>query len=272
MARFNTLAVRSVSGILFAIVIVASLMAGSMASAAVFFVITAIGLVEYYRMMGKQPGLKPRYTAGYLFGLGIYVAVYFLAKGTLDISILLLLPLLLVILFTTELLYLEKNVMVNIGVTIGGWLYVVMPFSMMHLITHFDGQYNWHLIIGIFCLLWMNDTGAYFTGNFLGKHKLYEKVSPNKTIEGLIGGIACAMISAVPVHAIFPDVDMRTWLVLSVIVSVTANAGDLFESMLKRTSGVKDSGDILPGHGGVLDRFDGLLFLIPAVVAYLKII
>ncbi len=263
--------IRSISGILFAFIVVSSLVAGTYAAGIIFFVFSALGLVEFYRMMGKQPGLNPRYTAGYLIGMSTYVLIWLVAGGKADVKWFWLLPCLVVLMLFMELLYRERNVIINISITVAGWFYVVLPFALLHIISFHGTEYSYHLTIGIFCILWLNDSGAYFVGRWLGKHKLYEKVSPNKTIEGLIGGIAISALSTFALVAIFPEIPHRQWLIIAVLVAVLANAGDLFESLLKRTSGVKDSGNILPGHGGVMDRFDGLFFVLPFIVAYLKL-
>ncbi len=222
-------------------------------------------------MMGKQPGLNPRYTAGYLIGISTYVLIWLVANGNADEKLFWLLPCLVVLMLFMELLYRERNVIINISITVAGWFYVVLPFALLHIISYHGAEYSYHLTIGIFCILWLNDSGAYFVGRWIGKHKLYEKVSPNKTIEGLVGGIAISALSTFALVAIFPEIPHRQWLVIAVLVAVLANAGDLFESLLKRTSGVKDSGNLLPGHGGVMDRFDGLFFVLPFIVAYLKL-
>jgi phosphatidate cytidylyltransferase len=128
------------------------------------------------------------------------------------------------------------------------------------------------LPIGFFFILWANDTAAYFVGRFLGKNKLYEKVSPNKTWEGLFGGVAFAIFFGW-LFAKYVDVlPSSQWMWIAAIIAVFGNLGDLFESHLKRSYGVKDSGKIIPGHGGVLDRFDGLLLALPLVIFYIKFI
>jgi len=263
--------IRSISGLLFAFIVVAGFVAGSLAVGVIFFLFSALGLVEFYRMMGKQPGLNPRYTAGYLVGMSTYVMIYLAADGRMDIRWFWLLPCLVVLMLFMELIYREKNVIINISITVAGWFYVVLPFALLHVISHVGETYSYVLPIGIFCLLWINDSGAYFVGRWIGKHKLYEKVSPNKTIEGLFGGILFSVIATFGLVEVFPGTDHSQWLILSLLIAVLANSGDLFESLLKRTSGVKDSGNILPGHGGVLDRFDGLFFVLPFIVAYLKL-
>lgn len=126
-------------------------------------------------------------------------------------------------------------------------------------------------IVGMIFFIWLNDTGAYFVGSFFGKHKFYEKISPNKTWEGTLGGIAFCIGLSFVVASMFPQLAQIHWIAISVIVAVFGTLGDLVESMLKRLAGVKDSGSLMPGHGGVLDRFDSLFFATPFVFCYLAL-
>jgi phosphatidate cytidylyltransferase len=142
---------------------------------------------------------------------------------------------------------------------------------MINLLPVVSGYYEWSLPVGYFLILWANDTGAYFIGKKFGKNKLYQQVSPNKTWEGLIGGVLLAVAVAILISQYFTVTDMQHWIVVGLIVGVFGNLGDLFESHLKRNYHVKDSGSIIPGHGGVLDRFDGLLISLPVVIAYFKL-
>jgi phosphatidate cytidylyltransferase len=132
--------------------------------------------------------------------------------------------------------------------------------------------YNFHYVLGIILLIWASDVGAYLVGSLIGKHKLFERISPGKTWEGTIGAfilnIGCAFIIA----NWFPELALKHWIVISILVSVFGSIGDLVESMFKRQAGIKDSGKIMPGHGGILDRFDSLLFVSPFVYAYLSLI
>ncbi|MBK9193965.1 MAG: phosphatidate cytidylyltransferase [Flavobacteriales bacterium] len=142
---------------------------------------------------------------------------------------------------------------------------VAVPFALLTHLVAIDP----HLMIGIMILLWTNETGAYLTGKFFGKHKMIPSISPKKTWEGLFGGIGFTVLFAWFLHMAWPLVGLEHWLAIAVIVAVLSTLGDLLESALKRARGVKDAGDLLPGHGGILDRFDGLLLVAPGVWAYL---
>jgi phosphatidate cytidylyltransferase len=147
-------------------------------------------------------------------------------------------------------------------------LLVGIPFGMLtHLFVHGSGQF-----IGFMVILWTNDTGAYLVGRAIGRHKLLEAVSPGKTVEGFIGGVALSLVVAYFLAAQLPFMPLAHWLAVGAIISITATLGDLLESAFKRARGVKDSGTLLPGHGGLLDRFDGLLLAAPAVVLYMHLV
>ena len=149
-----------------------------------------------------------------------------------------------------------------------GLVYLALPLSFLGLMPVLDGGKWWLLFMLV--VVWANDTCAYFTGKFLGKHKLSPEISPKKTLEGAAGGILGGAVAAV-LFGYFADLGHEAWkiFVLSLLVGVVAMIGDLAESFYKRSAGVKDSGSIFPGHGGVLDRIDSLVFVIPLVFFYL---
>ena len=169
----------------------------------------------------------------------------------------------------------EKPVQ-DLSFTILGILYSAIPFSILNKLvclgeTEMFGVpvYNPHLILGPILLIWASDSFAYLVGSMIGKRKLYEKISPGKTWEGTIGGGVLTLASSYIVAGWFPEIQFVHWLVISILVVVFGTIGDLFESLLKRRAGIKDSGKIMPGHGGILDRFDSLIFVTPFVYLYL---
>ena len=140
------------------------------------------------------------------------------------------------------------------------------------MLAFITGSYNHGIPLGFMLMLWANDTGAYIMGKSFGKHKLFERVSPGKTWEGLAGGILSAVVAAGVIARYFTVLDTWQWLCVALIISVFGTFGDLVESLFKRSRQIKDSGAILPGHGGLLDRFDGLLLAAPIVFVFLKLI
>jgi len=157
--------------------------------------------------------------------------------------------------------------------------YILLPFIFITKISFGINDYNPKIIIGLFILIWTNDTFAYLVGKSIGKHKLYEKVSPKKTIEGFIGGILFAVFAGflisklyIKPSASFSEKSILIWTIIAVIVGVFGTIGDLIESKFKRIAGVKDSGAIMPGHGGVLDRLDSVIFVSPIIFLFYQIL
>jgi phosphatidate cytidylyltransferase len=138
------------------------------------------------------------------------------------------------------------------------------------LIKKLESGFQYELILGFFIILWANDTGAYLAGTAIGKNLLASKISPKKTWEGLIGGILVSLLTAFILSKFYESLNLLQWLCASIIISLPAIIGDLFESYLKRKANVKDSGNLLPGHGGFLDRFDALLFAAPVYYFYIR--
>ena len=146
---------------------------------------------------------------------------------------------------------------------------MAVPFALLNVCVYINGYYSYQIILGLLFIIWASDTGAYFAGPKFGKTKLFERVSPKKSWEGSIGGTIAALVMAAIIATFYNDLFFWEWLVLSVITVVTATYGDLVESLFKRSIAIKDSGTVIPGHGGFLDRFDGLLLSAPFILAYL---
>jgi len=248
---------------------------------AFFAVVGFIGLYEFYKLSEKL-NAKPNKIVGYLFYILVTMSVFFtmiyiehiteFIQGT-SLFIILLLP---SILFIVELFKKDGSIK-DIAYTFMGLVYVLIPCLMIMCLVdysqyHQQGAFYPFKVLGMIFFVWINDTGAYLVGSFFGKHKLYERISPNKTWEGTLGGIAlCIALSFVVANILNPHWPLIHWVVISVIVAVFGTLGDLVESMLKRMAGVKDSGKLMPGHGGVLDRFDSLFFATPFVFCYLAL-
>lgn len=150
--------------------------------------------------------------------------------------------------------------------------YIVLPFVFLTKIPVVNNQFIPSIIIGIFILIWTNDTFAYLVGKSIGKNKLFERISPKKTIEGFVGGLIFAIIAGVLLSKYYVSMPIFQWILIAVIVSVFGTLGDLIESKFKRIAGVKDSGTIMPGHGGIYDRLDSIIFVSPFVFLFFKII
>jgi phosphatidate cytidylyltransferase len=166
----------------------------------------------------------------------------------------------------------ERKPFTNIAFTFLGIVYVAVPFVLLNVAVFRDGSYNYQVILGALLILWASDTGAYFAGTRFGKRKLFERISPKKTWEGFVGGAVLALIFAWGCSLYLHSLRPQDWIIVGVLIIVGGTFGDLIESLLKRSIEIKDSGDSLPGHGGFLDRFDGLLISAPFIAAYLKLV
>ena len=157
--------------------------------------------------------------------------------------------------------------------------YITLPFIFIVKISFGTNDYNPKIIIGLFVLIWTNDTFAYLVGKSIGKHKLFERVSPKKTIEGFLGGVVFAILAGfliskfyIQPNPAFSNKSILIWTIIAIIVSVFGTIGDLIESKFKRIAGVKDSGSIMPGHGGILDRLDSVIFVAPIIFLFYQIL
>ena len=157
--------------------------------------------------------------------------------------------------------------------------YVILPFFFITKISFGIKEYNPKIIIGLFIIIWTNDTFAYIVGKSIGKHKLLERISPKKTIEGFLGGILFSILAGVLISRYyinpspaFSEKSIQIWVTIAIIASVIGTLGDLIESKFKRIAGVKDSGKIMPGHGGILDRLDSVIFVAPFVFLFYQIL
>ncbi|MBT8196211.1 MAG: CDP-archaeol synthase [Bacteroidia bacterium] len=166
----------------------------------------------------------------------------------------------------------SNSILKIIASTALGIIYCIIPFYLLNASGNliFITQYQYELILGFFIILWASDTGAYLVGTAIGKHKLAPKISPKKSIEGLAGGLLTALLAAFIFSKFYTILRLQDWLIVSMVIAIPGVFGDLLESYLKRKANVKDSGNLLPGHGGFLDRFDALLLAAPCYFFYLK--
>ena len=268
---------RLVTAVIFVIIMIAGLYTGPYTFSLLFFIITAGCLWEFFGMTLDRHTRRDRWrkVIGIALGLVPFLLVMPWSLGYvtdpetfIQLSSLLFAPFVFTI-FIYELYSRSEDPFVNIGFMILGLFYIGVPFALLGFIA-FDGpMFYYRVVFGILLLTWVNDTGAYLVGSQIGKTPLFPRHSPNKTWEGTIGGVVTCLIFGYILHLIFHEMGLWPWLVLALIVSVFGGLGDLVESMLKRSVGVKDSGNLLPGHGGLLDRFDAFIFAIPFAAAFI---
>jgi phosphatidate cytidylyltransferase len=228
-----------------------------------------MGLFEFYNITCTN---LPRFVrwAGYLFTFFLFAAIYSGEHLVIPVIVAFLAFVPMIFIMLTQPVPSRQNT-ADIGKAILGPVYVGLPLVMLlHIARHYPGKGNFWIFF-LLVVVFANDTGAFYFGSFFGKHKFYEAMSPGKTWEGAIGGGICSVLAAFWFLRIFRlhPLDLSI-LCLVLVISVLVPIGDLAESMLKRAHGVKDSGKILPGHGGILDRIDGLLFSTPVLYLFLN--
>ncbi len=269
MSTFNNLIQRTFSGLIFISIVIVSILWHPYAFAVVFFAAIFLGLYEFYKMTYKPETIEINVIVGTLGGMILFANGFLHAYGLTSPMIYSTYAFYLIIVFIAELFRKKANPINNWAYYFLGQIYVAIPFSLLNYIIFIQGYQPW-LLLALFITLWVNDTGAYITGMLFGKHKLFERVSPKKTWEGFIGGAVFALISGYVLSRFITDISLWQWLVFSEIVVIFGTLGDLSESLLKRTENVKDAGKLIPGHGGILDRFDSMILAAPVIWIYLS--
>jgi len=267
----KNLIIRSLAGIVFVAVTLGSLLSGKYGFA-LFFLLVLIGaLAEFYNLT-KKTEVSPGKPEGILTGMILFIISFFVASGTWPAKAYLILFPLLLFFFIAELYRKKEHPMENIAAGILGVGYVAVPISLATLIVfNRENNYSPDLMIALLALIWIYDSGAYLFGVSMGRHRLFERISPKKSWEGAIGGVLVTLAASFFI-ARYTGVGLIHWLVMTLLVVVISTFGDLSESLLKRQFGLKDSGQLIPGHGGLLDRFDSLLFAVPVFVCYLELV
>jgi phosphatidate cytidylyltransferase len=259
---------RSISGLLFAAVLLGAIVLSPWSFALLFALFSVFILNEFYQL-SKKAGISPQRIVGLVIGGLTFCLTYLHVLGIISVNLIAVILSTLFVIPAIELFRAKKNALENMAVTLLGILYVVGPLSLFNFFVFpdfpADSKYDPTLLIFLFILIWAYDSGAYLFGVTFGKHRLFERISPKKSWEGFFGGWFLALVCAAVLQHYFPTFDLMILLLIATIVTVTGTFGDLVESMIKRNLGVKDSGKFLPGHGGLLDRFDSILFASPFV-------
>ncbi len=258
----NNLAIRSITGLLFGTVVIGSILCGPYTLIATFSTFMLLGLLEFYRLFKDHSSLKISKEIGVFIGAFIFTILVGISMGILPILCISFIFPLFFTLVLVELWKKEVNPLLNIALLVFGIIYVVLPFYLAVDLSIGNTSYM-PKVIGMFLLIWTNDTFAYLTGRLMGKTKLFERISPNKTWEGTIGGALFTILFAYIIGQYINEGETFFWMISAAIIIPGAIFGDLLESLFKRSLNLKDSGNILPGHGGILDRFDAALFTIP---------
>lgn len=279
-SKQKNLITRSITGILYVAIMVTGFLQ-SVNMIVVFALITGLATWEFTGLVNEYKHVNVNRLITTVAGVYFFLAVAGVNSGAIQTNAVFVPYLLTIIYLFISGLYTKSSDSVNDwAYTMLSQMYIALPLSTINVIAFrqaADGlNYYYYLLpLSIFIFLWTNDTGAYCTGSLFGKHKLFPRISPAKSWEGSIGGGILVLIVASIMYYIesqgenLSGLNLIEWLGLGLVVVVFGTLGDLVESLLKRTLGIKDSGNILPGHGGILDRFDSSLMAIPASVVYL---
>ena len=260
---------RTISGAIFISIIIASILLHSYAFVAVFVVVCIWCVCEFQQLTNTQPNVNVNTWVAAFGGAFLFVCSYLYASGTISYKWIYAIYIIYVMtVFVWELYRKQPNPINNWAYFILGQMYVAVPLSLLNFIL-FTTDYAPILLLSVFVIIWVNDTGAYLCGVTFGKHRLFERISPKKSWEGFIGGAIFSLAAGYVFSLFIPEISLLHWFILTEIIVVFGTFGDLSESLLKRTLNIKDSGNAIPGHGGLLDRFDSMLFAAPAVFVYL---
>lgn len=265
--------IRAISGILYGVLIIASLVIDNELLFDILFgLIAVLGIHEFNHLMSAE-GRNIEKSLDAVGGLLLFLVpvIWVIGGSTLGIGLYLAY---LVARLVVQLYIKPGNPLTSLSASLMGQVYVALPLSILSSLYHFVGQY---MVLAMFAFIWISDTGAYMVGCLIGKHRLFERISPKKSWEGFFGGLGLSIIIAALAARFIPDgyvllSGYAQWIVFAVLVTIFSTWGDLCESLIKRTVGVKDSGKLIPGHGGILDRIDSLLLVSLAVGALILMI
>ena len=275
----NNFVARTITGILFVATIVVCFL-NPTAMIFLFALVTGLTVWEFTGLVNDRPGVTVNRFISTVAGVYFFLAMAGTCSGFTSSTVFIPYLITIVYLLIAELYAKQEDPIHDWAYTMMSQMYVVLPFSLLNMLAFRAApegiMYIYTLPLSVFVFLWVNDTGAYCCGSLFGKHKLFPRISPGKSWEGSIGGGVFVLAAAALVWYLTDsydmnptDMDMWEWMGLGLVVVVFGTWGDLVESLFKRTLGIKDSGNILPGHGGMLDRFDSSLLAIPAAVVYL---
>ncbi|HLN21550.1 MAG TPA: phosphatidate cytidylyltransferase [Bacteroidales bacterium] len=275
----NDLIRRSITGAGIVIFLLAGFLLHPVSFYLTGLILISAAMFEYYRIISST-GIKPMVYPGIITGLVLYTISTFVASGMLKSEFLLFLIPLSTLLIITEIYRKQERPFDSIAHTVFPLLWIAFPISLFpftaynqeglsSIIVQRGVIFSPEVVFAFFLLTWSSDTGAYVAGITLGKHRLIERISPKKSWEGFFGGMILSAIVAFLVSGMFNQFSRFEWIIVSLIISVAGTYGDLAESMLKRSTGIKDSGSIMPGHGGFLDRFDSTILSFPLVYLFL---
>lgn len=270
--KLPNIVVRILSGAVFVALLLGGIL-NEYTFAVIFTVITALSLYEFYGLVQTSAKVEVSRILNIVAGICLFSGsfLYFSLGSTIGLA---LYAVLIMAVFIGELYFKREDPIKSLAYGILGQVYIAVPFSLANYLAfaHSSGQYHYLYILAVLIFIWVNDSFAYLTGIAFGKHRLFERISPKKSWEGFIGGAVFSIAVSVLFYHFFDELPMPAWMGFAAVTVAFGTWGDLIESLFKRTLGVKDSGSMIPGHGGILDRFDSTILTIPAVVVYLLLV
>ena len=270
---------RTITGIFLVIIVLGGIWLHQFSFIFIGALLLSGSIYEYYLLVETKAAVPQKLT-GIITALTIYTVSVLVSAGMIDSLFYLLVMAELMLIMITELFRKQEQPASAMAHTIFGIIFISVPYSLFpYMAFGYEGTgtilpggispFSPGLMLGFFVLSWSFDTGAYLFGSWFGKHKLLKRISPEKSWEGFISGLIITVLLAWPVSLWINITDIKGWIIIGIIISLSGTLGDMLESMIKRDAGVKDSGSILPGHGGILDRFDSLILSLPFVFLYM---
>ncbi len=275
--NIKNLGVRIATGIVFIAVLMTGILYNQYSYLIVFSLITTLALYEFYGLVCKTKSTELNRGLNTLGGLLLFIGGFFFFSSP-DKQLITLVPygIYILTLFISELFLKGSNPIQSLAYAVLGQIYLAIPLSLLsYLAFGYDMDnkaYHYAFLLALFVFIWVNDSFAYLTGSLFGKHRMFERISPKKSWEGFIGGAIFTIAASVVFASFFTQLPLWGWIGFAIIMIIFGTLGDLVESLFKRTLNVKDSGNLLPGHGGILDRIDSVIFSIPALFIYVEIV
>ena len=267
---------RAITGIIFVAVLIGCIIGSPFSFGILFAIISGMATYEFCNLVNKQEDVDINRNICTLGSVFLFFCFFYYGINPTDTGIFIPYLILIAYLMISELYLKKSNPIHNWAYSILSQVYVGLPFALLNVLAfqsiEATSYYQFILPLSIFIFIWINDTGAYCTGMLFGKHRLFERISPKKSWEGSIGGAVFCIAAAFALAHWVPVMNTMEWIGMALTVVIFGTWGDLTESLMKRHLGIKDSGNILPGHGGMLDRFDSAIMAIPATVVYLYVL
>jgi len=274
--NFKNLGIRILTGAIFVSILIGGIIISQYAFFIVFSLVTIFALYEFYGLLIKAGKVSMNRIFNTLGGFLLYSACFFYFSS-ISKSLIVFVPYIIYILalFISELFLKRANPLQSLAYAVLGQMYLAFPLSLLNYLAFgYDsgGAYHFALLLALFIFIWANDSFAYLSGSIFGRHKMFERISPKKSWEGFAGGVIFSIIAAIIYAHFHQELSLLSWIGFALIMIVFGTLGDLVESLFKRTLNVKDSGNMLPGHGGLLDRIDSVVFAIPAQFVYIEVL